>query len=52
MGLSSSQEITHLLKAWNAGDEAALERLVPVVRAELNRLARHYMSKERPGHLL
>jgi RNA polymerase sigma factor (TIGR02999 family) len=52
MGSSSSQEITHLLKAWNAGDEAALERLVPVVRAELYRLARHYMSKERPGHLL
>ena len=52
MGMPSSQEVTQLLRAWGAGDEAALEDLVPVVRAELRRLARHYMANERPGHVL
>ncbi len=52
MGMPSSQEVTQLLRAWGAGDKAALEDLVPVVRAELRRLARHYMANERPGHVL
>ena len=52
MGTPSSQEVTQLLRAWGAGDKAALEDLVPVVRAELRRLARHYMANERPGHVL
>ena len=46
------QEVTSLLQAWSAGNPEALERLVPQVRAELQRLARHYMRKERPGHVL
>jgi RNA polymerase sigma-70 factor, ECF subfamily len=41
-----------LLKAWREGDETALERLVPLVDAELRRLARHYLRQERPGHIL
>jgi len=49
---SAPQEVTQLLLAWNGGDPAALEKLVPQVRAELHRLARHYMRRERPGHLL
>ena len=45
-------EITGLLVAWSNGDEAALEKLAPLVHAELYRLARRYMSQENPGHTL
>jgi len=45
-------DITMLLGAWRAGDAAALERLVEALYAELHRIARHYMAKERPGHSL
>ncbi len=48
----SSREITRLLVAWSDGDEAALDQLAPLIHAELHRLAHHYMSRERPGHLL
>jgi RNA polymerase sigma-70 factor, ECF subfamily len=44
--------VTVLLRAWSDGDEAALERLLPLVEAELRRLARIYMAKERRGHTL
>jgi RNA polymerase sigma factor (TIGR02999 family) len=52
MTTPSPEEITQLLKAWSDGDQAALERLTPLVQAELHRLARRYMSKESPGHTL
>jgi RNA polymerase sigma-70 factor, ECF subfamily len=45
-------ETTRLLKAWSAGDETALERLIPLVDAELRRLAHNYLRQERPGHIL
>jgi hypothetical protein len=45
-------DITTLLRAWSEGDESALGRLTPIVYAELRRLARRYMSRERPGHSL
>jgi RNA polymerase sigma factor (TIGR02999 family) len=48
----SPQNVTGLLIAWNKGDESALEQLVPMVHAELHRLARRYMGGERAGHLL
>jgi RNA polymerase sigma-70 factor, ECF subfamily len=48
----SSSSITRLLKAWGGGDHAAFEKLVPVVDAELRRLARRYMRGERMGHTL
>ena len=41
-----------LLRAWSDGDRDALDRLTPIVYAELHRLARHYMQRERPGHSL
>jgi RNA polymerase sigma factor (TIGR02999 family) len=44
--------VTVLLRAWSDGDEAALEKLLPLVEAELRRLARIYMAKERRGHTL
>ncbi len=45
-------EITQLLVAWREGSEDALERLVPLVEPELRRLARQYLRRERPGHVL
>jgi ECF sigma factor len=45
-------EQTRLLKAWSEGDETALERLIPLVDAELRRLAHHYLRQERPDHIL
>jgi RNA polymerase sigma-70 factor (ECF subfamily) len=48
----STQEITQLLVAWNKGEDSALEKLAPLVHAELHRLAKHYMAGERSGHLL
>ena len=41
-----------MLVAWSQGDKAAFERLVPLVSAELHRLAKRYMARERPGHTL
>jgi RNA polymerase sigma factor (TIGR02999 family) len=45
-------EVTELLRAWRGGDEQALHKLTPLVYAELRRLARFYMRRERPGHTL
>lgn len=47
-----SEEITGLLRAWNAGDQAALDRLTALVYEELHRLARIYMKRERAGNSL
>ena len=47
-----AHELTELLLAWGDGDEAALERIAPLVHAELYRLAKRYMVRERPDHLL
>jgi RNA polymerase sigma factor (TIGR02999 family) len=47
-----SHEITQLLLAWSKGDREALDRLFPLVYAELRRLAKSYMRKERAGHTL
>lgn len=48
----SSHELTQLLVAWSSGENEALEKLVPLVEAELTRLARRYLGRERPGHQL
>jgi RNA polymerase sigma factor (TIGR02999 family) len=42
-------EISLLLRKWKAGDEHALEELVPIVKADLFRRARRYLGGERPG---
>jgi RNA polymerase sigma-70 factor (ECF subfamily) len=47
-----THELTELLVAWGNGDEEALDRIAPLVHAELYRLAKRYMSRERPDHLL
>src|SRR5580704_1063800 len=46
------EELTCLLNAWSGGDRSALERLTPIVYAELHRLATRNMARERGGHLL
>jgi RNA polymerase sigma factor (TIGR02999 family) len=48
MGTSGLTGDTELLHAWNGGDAAALDRLVPLIYAELKRLARRSMRKQ-PG---
>jgi RNA polymerase sigma factor (TIGR02999 family) len=44
--------VTQLLRAWSDGEDGALEQLTPLVEAELRRLARGYMGRERRGHTL
>jgi RNA polymerase sigma-70 factor, ECF subfamily len=44
--------VTGLLLAWRKGDEAALGRLIPLVQAELRRIARRCLRGERKGHTL
>ena len=52
MATASPGAVTGLLRVWSDGDDGALERLVPLVEAELRRLARGYMGRERRGHTL
>lgn len=47
-----SQQVTDLLQAWSHGEESAMEKLVPLVYAELHRLAHGYMNRERSDHTL
>jgi RNA polymerase sigma-70 factor (ECF subfamily) len=48
----AAHEITQLLRAWSAGDQKALEKLTPLVYAELHRAARRYIAQERTDHAL
>jgi RNA polymerase sigma factor (TIGR02999 family) len=50
--VTSSHEVTRLLRAWSEGDEAALARLTPLVESELHRLADSFLRRERPDHTL
>jgi RNA polymerase sigma factor (TIGR02999 family) len=45
-------DVTGLLVAWSRGDEAARSVLLDAVYAELRRLARGYLQRERPDHSL
>ena len=44
--------VTELLLAWGEGDLSALDQLIPLVHAELRRIAVRYMARERLGHTL
>jgi RNA polymerase sigma-70 factor (ECF subfamily) len=48
----TEHNVTDLLTAWNGGDEAAFEQLVPLIYRELHRTAHRYMALERSGHTL
>jgi RNA polymerase sigma factor (TIGR02999 family) len=50
--LVSTHHVTQLLQAWGAGDQGALEQLMPLVYNELHRLAQRYMASEQTGHPL
>lgn len=50
--MDTGGQVTQLLKAMRAGDAQAAENLLPLVYAELHRLARSYMRRERPDHTL
>ena len=52
MSTPAPAEVTKLLLAWGAGDELALDQLLPVVYRELHSIARCYMAAERPDHTL
>jgi len=49
---SPAADVTRLLRAWSGGDQAALERLTPLVYAELRRMAGRYMQRENQGNSL
>src|SRR6266699_1140631 len=52
MSPPSTNEVTQLLLAWSDGDQAALDKLTPLVYEELRRMAHRYMNRERPGHTM
>src|SRR5215471_6895724 len=43
-------EITQLLAGWRDGDRSALDRLLPLIRTELDRLARRHIRMEGPHY--
>ena len=45
-------DITRLLREWRGGNAEALQRLIPLVYAELHALASRYLSHERQDHTL
>ncbi len=52
MAAPSPKEVTRLLIDWGNGDQAALDELIPLVYAELRRLAGRYMRRESQDHTL
>ena len=49
---ADADQVTRLLANWGQGDEAALEKMTPIVYDELRRLAHRYMQGQRPDHTL
>lgn len=50
--MSSQQEVTQLLVEWGGGNESALAELMPLVYAELRRMAARHMGLQNAGHTL
>src|SRR6202047_1290572 len=50
--MTPSQRVTQLLIEWGNGNHAALEELMPVVYAELHKMARRYMNQQNTPHTL
>jgi RNA polymerase sigma-70 factor, ECF subfamily len=48
----TADNLTALLVEWHEGDEAALERLMPLVYDQLRGMAHRYVQRERDGHTL
>lgn len=52
MTSSARREVTRLLSHASDGDREALDQLIPFVYAELRRIAKRQLGRERPGHTL
>ena len=52
MDTSRQGDVTGLLVAWKNGSPEALDELIPIVYAELRKLARQQLRGERPDHSL
>jgi len=50
--VSSSLQITQLLKKWSEGNQEILDKLMPLVYEELRRQASRYLRRERSNHTL
>jgi RNA polymerase sigma-70 factor (ECF subfamily) len=49
---SERSEVTELLQQWGSGRQDALDRLLPLIYAELRKLASSYLRRERHDHTL
>jgi RNA polymerase sigma factor (TIGR02999 family) len=50
--MASSHDVTALLVDWSRGNRSALDQLLPLVYAELRRIAARQLRRERVGHTL
>ncbi|HTU02268.1 MAG TPA: ECF-type sigma factor [Candidatus Sulfotelmatobacter sp.] len=50
--MPDAQTMTLLLRDLSRGDKQAFDRLIPLVYAELRRIASAQLRSERPGHTL
>jgi RNA polymerase sigma factor (TIGR02999 family) len=48
----TSGDITELLNAWSAGDSSAIDKLAPLVYAQLHKVAHRQLRRERQEHTL
>lgn len=51
-GTSADDDVTRLLLRWSQGDDAALDRLAPLIYEELKALASRELARERADHTL
>jgi RNA polymerase sigma factor (TIGR02999 family) len=49
---SDPENVTRLLLEWSAGNQQALEEMLPLIYDELRHLAHNFLYRERPGHTL
>lgn len=50
--MEGSPSVTQMLRQWSEGDQAILDKLMPLVYEELRRMAARSLRKERQGHTL
>ena len=48
----ASRELMQLLIDWSNGDQAALDKLMPLVHNELRQIAKRHVPRQNPGHTL
>lgn len=52
MEVPQENEVTRLLAAWSDGKEEALDELLPLIYAELRKMAKRFMNSQPSGHTL